>query len=177
MSATNNPTEIPAAQELIITRLFDAPRDLVFKVYTEAEHLKHWWGPKGTVLSHCELDLRPGGTFHYATSAPDGSQIWGKLTYQEIKEPELLSYLVSFSDKEGNTVPNPFSPDWPLEVLCEQTFIENDGKTTLTIRCTPHNPTEAHAAAFALGRDGMTTGTQGMLDELEGYLATLQDNG
>jgi uncharacterized protein YndB with AHSA1/START domain len=53
-----------ACREFVITRTFDAPRDLVWRAFTEAEHLKHWWGPKGFKMLSCKLDLRPGGIFH-----------------------------------------------------------------------------------------------------------------
>ena len=175
MSTTNNTMAPSEVQELVITRLFDAPRELVFKVFTEPEHLVHWWGPKGTKINHCEVDLRPGGTFHYCILGPDGGELWGKLTYREIEAPERLLFITSFSDAEGNTVRNPFSADWPLEVLSENTFTESDGKTLLTIRVIPHNPTDAEVQAYTAGRDGMNAGTNGMLDVLEEYLDSLQD--
>lgn len=62
-------------REFVISRVFDAPRDLVFKAWTEEERLTHWWGPKGFKLRSCKLDLRPGGFFHYGMQAPNGAEI------------------------------------------------------------------------------------------------------
>src|SRR2546426_146985 len=88
-------------REFVITRVFDAPRELVWKAYTEAAHLQHWWGPKGFKMRSCKVDLRPGGVFHYGMEAPDGSVMWGKWVFREIVAPERLTIVVSFSNEEG----------------------------------------------------------------------------
>ena len=72
------------AKPFIISRVFDAPRDVVWKAHTECAHLKHWWGPKGFAMTHCEIDLRPGGFFHYGLMSPDGQAIWGKFLFREV---------------------------------------------------------------------------------------------
>ena len=164
-------TRNATGQTLTITRTFDAPRDLVFEAFTDCRHLVHWWGHTGSSLSHCDLDLRPGGRMHYCIKSPDGSEMWGKLVYREIEEPERLTYVVSFSNEKEEITRNPFSADWPLEVYSENIFTEEDGKTTLTIHTVPVNATDTELAAFAAGREGMTWGTNGMLDVLEEYLA------
>jgi uncharacterized protein YndB with AHSA1/START domain len=70
--------------EFTISRVFDAPRDLVFKAFTDPEHMKHWWGPKGFTVIKSEMDLRVGGIYHYDLRGPDGSTMWGKFVYREI---------------------------------------------------------------------------------------------
>jgi uncharacterized protein YndB with AHSA1/START domain len=90
--------------ELVITRVFNAPRELVFKAWTEPERLQKWWGPKGLTLEVSKLDLRPGGIFLGSQRSPEGHVMWGKFVYQEIKAPEKLVFIQSFSDEEGNTV-------------------------------------------------------------------------
>ena len=82
----------------VITHELDAPRDLAFKVWTEADHLKHWMSPKGYVMTKCENDLRPGGIFHYCLRSPEGKEMWGKWTYREIVPPERIVLVNSFSD-------------------------------------------------------------------------------
>ena len=100
-----------------ISRVFDAPRDKVWRAWTEAERLKHWWGPKGFTVSYCKVDLRPGGMMHYCLRMPDGNEMWGKFVYREIVKPERLVWINSFSDKDGGTTVHPMSPDWPRELL------------------------------------------------------------
>jgi uncharacterized protein YndB with AHSA1/START domain len=117
---------------LLITRVFDAPRALVFQAWTKPEHLAHWWGqPKGAAMPYCKVDLRIGGTLHYRVQLPEGEIIWGKGIYQEIVEPERLVFSDFFSDEEGNIVDPP--PGLPKETLVIATFEEHDGKTKVTV--------------------------------------------
>jgi uncharacterized protein YndB with AHSA1/START domain len=117
---------------LTITRVFDAPRALVFKAWTEPEHLVHWWGqPKGATMPFCTVDLRPGGVFHYCVQSPDGGTIWGRSVYREIVEPERVVFDMWFSDEDGNIVEPP--PGLPGHSLITATFAEHDGRTTVTI--------------------------------------------
>lgn len=100
-----------AENEFVITRTFDAPRDLVWKAHTEPERLKQWWGPKGFTMLSCKVDLRPGGLFHYGMRSPDGQVMWGKFIYREIVKPERLVFIVSFSDEKGGTTRHPLAPN------------------------------------------------------------------
>src|SRR5262245_13604342 len=129
-------------REFVVSRVFDAPRGLVFKAWTEEERLAQWWGPKGFTMCSCKLDLRPGGVFHYGMRAPNGAEMWGKWVFREVLAPERLVFVSSFSDQEGNTVRAPFSSDWPLGVLSTVTFIEHQGKTTITMRAVSLDATE-----------------------------------
>jgi uncharacterized protein YndB with AHSA1/START domain len=162
------------ATELVITRTFNAPRDLVFKVWTEAEHLTHWWGPKGFALGVAKLELRPGGVFHYSMRNDEGFEMWGKFVYREITAPEKLTYVSSFSDAEGNTVRAFFSNTWPLEVFNTLTFTEQDGKTTVTLRGGPINATEEEIKFYESMHESMHQGFAGTFGQLDEYLATLE---
>jgi uncharacterized protein YndB with AHSA1/START domain len=155
----------------IVSRTFDAPRDLVFRVWTEAAHLTEWWGPRGFTMLRCTNDPRPGGVMHYGMQSPDGGVMWGKWVYREIAPPQRLAFVVSFSDEDGGTVRAPFNPDWPLEVLSVFTFEEQDGRTVLTMRGEPINANEAERRAFSGFHDSMTQGWGGTLDRLDAYLA------
>ncbi|NEW05657.1 SRPBCC domain-containing protein [Paenibacillus sp. SYP-B3998] len=157
--------------ELLITRTFDASRELVYKAFTEPEHLINWWGPKGFTMNVTKLDLRPGGVFHYSQRSPEGHEMWGKFTYREIVEPEKLVFMISFSDEEGNTVRAPFSPTWPLEILNTLTLTENEGKTTITMRGAPLSPTEDELNTFKAAHDMVQKGFSGTFDQLDDYLA------
>jgi len=127
------PTQKPAAADkFVITRVFDAPRSLVFKAWTQAEHLVNWWGqPNGATMPHCKVDLRVGGVLHFCVKLPDGNVIWGKGIFREIIEPERLVFLDYFSDEHGNIVEPP--PGSPKESLITATFVERNGKTTVTV--------------------------------------------
>ncbi len=160
-------------QDFVISRTFDAPRDLVWKAFTDPEHMKQWWGPKGFTVIQSKMDLRPGGTYHYGMRAPDGSAMWGKFVYREITAPERMVFINSFSDEAGGITRHPMAPTWPLEMLSTFTFEEvSGGKTKLTIRWSPHNATEEERKTFDAGRDGMQQGWGGTLEQLEKYLAT-----
>ena len=89
------------SKPFVISRVLDAPRDLVWKAFTEPERMKEWLGPKGVKIVKSEMDLRPGGIYHYGMQVPDGSVMWGKMTFREIKVPERLVCITSFSDEAG----------------------------------------------------------------------------
>ncbi len=153
-----------------IERTFDAPRELVWKAWTDPEQMKLWWGPKGFKVLSCKMDLRPGGVFHYGMRAPDSSDMWGKFVYREIVKPQRLVFIVSFSDEKGGVTHHPMSPNWPLEMLSTITFTEHKGKTKVTIRWTPHGATEAERKTFEDGMASMQEGWTGTLDQLDDYL-------
>jgi uncharacterized protein YndB with AHSA1/START domain len=164
-------TAMRTGGEFVITRVFDAPRELVWQAFTKAEHLKHWWGPKGFKMLSCKLDLRPGGVFHYGMQAPNGGEMWGKWVFREIVEPERLIFVISFSDEQGGMTRHPASPDWPLEMLGTTTFAEQGGKTLLTTRTAAFNATEEERMIFEAGFDSMRKGFTGTWDQLTEYLA------
>jgi len=161
-----------AGKEFVVTRVFDAPRDLVWRAHSESERLAQWWGPKGFRLHSVKLDFRPGGVFHYGMRSPDGHDIWGRIVYREIVAPERIVFVLSFSDQEGRVTRNPWSPIWPLEVLNTLTFTEQRGKTTLTLRGRPINATGEECKDFEAGFASMEQGFGGTYDQLADYLAS-----
>jgi len=159
-----------AGEEFAIERAFDAPRDLMWKVWTDPEHMNHWFGPKGMTNIHSKNDFRVGGTYHYAMRTPDGGTMWGKWIYREITPPERLVFVNSFSDPEGGVTRHPFAPEWPLEMLSTIEFVERDGKTVVVVRWTPINVTDAEWNTFKAGLPGMNQGWSGTFEQLEAYL-------
>ena len=158
--------------DFVIVREFDAPRDLVWKAFTEPQRMKQWWGPKGLTMAAAEMDLRPGGTYHYGMRTPDGQTMWGKFVYREIEAPERLVFVNSFSDEAGGLTRHPMSPTWPLETLSTLTFEAlPGGKTRLTIRWSPFNATEEEQKTFDTSHESMKQGWGGTLDQLAAYLA------
>ncbi|GGD60629.1 SRPBCC family protein [Paenibacillus nasutitermitis] len=156
--------------ELFITRVFDAPRETVFKAWTEADRLAQWWGPQGYALEVEKLELFPGGQFLGCQRSPEGHVMWGKFMYKEIIAPEKLVFIQSFSDEKGNTIRAPFSETWPLEVSNHLTFSEEDGKTTLTLSGGPYQASEDERAAYESMRPHIQQGLMGTLDQLDAYL-------
>ncbi len=168
ISTSNDAKE--EVHELVIERIFDAPRELVWKAWTEPERLMHWWGPKGFTMSVAKMDFRPGGVFHYGMRSPNGHDMWGKFVYREIAAPERIVFINSFSDEKGNLTRNPMSPTWPLEVLNTLTLSEYEGKTRLTIRGSPYSATDIERKTFNEAQASMQQGSSGTFDQLADYL-------
>lgn len=161
--------------DFVILRVFDAPRETVWKAFTEPQRMKEWWGPKGVKVVSAAIDLRPGGTYHYSLRTPDGHVMWGKFVYREIDAPRRLVWVNSFSDAAGGLTRHPLSPSWPLEMLTTVTFdAPRAGETGVTIRWSPINATEAEQSTFDAGHDSMRQGWNGTLDQLAAFLASAQ---
>jgi uncharacterized protein YndB with AHSA1/START domain len=136
-AAERDPAAAGSEGALVITRVLDAPRDLVWRAWTEPERVKCWWGPKDFSAPVAKVDLRPGGRYLYAMRSPEGRDFWSTGTYREVVEPERIVATDSFSDAEGNVVPASqygMAGDWPLELVTTFTFEEVGGRTRLTIR-------------------------------------------
>jgi uncharacterized protein YndB with AHSA1/START domain len=161
-------------QKFTISRTFNAPRKLVFKAFTEADRMAQWWGPKGFVMEVNNLDLRPGGKYHYCMVSPEGYKMWGLFVYREIVAPERIVFVNSFSDEQGHLTRHPMAPNWPLEVLNTTTFTEHDGKTTMIISGSPINATQEEITLFHAMYQSMQQGFSGTFDQLDQYLATAQ---
>jgi uncharacterized protein YndB with AHSA1/START domain len=148
-------------QELVIVRVFDAPRERVWKAWTDPELVKRWWGPQYFTAPIAKSDLRVGGAYLYCMRSPDGRDYWSTGVYREIVAPERIVATDCFADEHGNVVPATYyglSSDFPAELLLTVTFEEQGGKTTLTLR---------HAGIPA-GADEANTraGWNGSLDKL-----------
>ena len=163
--------------DFLITRTFDAPRDLVFDAWTKPEHLAKWMGPKGSESRYETADVRPGGMSFYFMKAPNGFEMWGKIFYREITRPERLVYVQYFADESGAIARHPFSPNWPREMLTTATFEEEPGgRTKVSLRWTPITMSAEERAVFAEGKKGATMGWGGSFDVLDELLAQLEDD-
>jgi uncharacterized protein YndB with AHSA1/START domain len=165
----------PLDRPFVVTRVFKAPRQLVWDAWTQREHLMRWMGPKGTTIAHATLDLRPGGLFHYGMQAPDGKLMWGKWVFREIAPPDRLVVVVSFSDEQAGITRHPLAADWPLETLSTVTFAEHagiGGGTTVVLQWLPLNATETERRLFAASHAGMEQGWGGTMEQLAAYLAS-----
>ena len=157
MGAAANLVTEPADRVLKIERIFDAPRSLVFKAWTEPEHMTKWWGPRGFKSTVLKSDLRPGGSYRIHMLGPDGDH-WSQGVYREVVPPERLVMVGSWADAQGN----PTRPETTLTLL----FEDVGGKTRLTL----------HNAIFesTTARDMHNSGWGSALDCLAEYLATVR---
>jgi uncharacterized protein YndB with AHSA1/START domain len=155
-----------AGTELVMTRVFEAPRRLVFSAWTEPARLVQWWAPKDFTTPFCTVDLRPGGRFHFCMRTPEGRDIWGIGIYREIVVPERIVYTDSFADADGNPVPPThygMSDGHPAETLVTVTFADHGAVTRVTLRHTlPESVKE---------RTGTEQGWGEMLDRLARHLS------
>ena len=143
----------PSDCEIVITRVFDAPRTIVFEAWTKAEHVVHWWDPSGAPLSVCEIDLRPNGAFRFVNAGPEGAKYPFTGIYSEIAPPERLVFTTQNSSSGAELI-----------------FSEHEGKTTLTmtIRCASRDERDA------LLKMGVDVGTIQTLDNLDQYLKSIR---
>ncbi len=160
MAARNEPAKKTTKPELVITRVFDAPRELVWKAWTDPERMKRWWGPHGFTNPVCELDARPGGAIRIDMRGPGGTVYPMTGVYQEIREPERLVFTSAALDEQGKPL---------FEVLNTVTFAEHGGKTTLTVQARVSKAT-AEAAPYL---EGMEEGWSQSLDRLADYLGNV----
>ncbi|WP_435008201.1 SRPBCC family protein [Tundrisphaera lichenicola] len=124
MNATDKPGTTtfttPTDREIVISRVFDAPRRLVWEAVTNPEHVPNWYGPRGWTLPVCTIDLRPGGAWRFVGQGPDGSRMGMSGVYREIAPPERLVTTESFDD-------------FPGESINTLTLVESGGRTTMTV--------------------------------------------
>ncbi|MCG6166973.1 SRPBCC domain-containing protein [Leptospira sp. FAT2] len=125
--------------ELVITRLFNAPREAVFDAWTNPEQVMKWWGPKNFTTPYCKMDFRVGGRYVFCMRAPDGNEFWSTGEYKEIVRPEKIVKTDSFADSNGNPVPAShygIEGEWPEVLLISLLFEDQQGKTKFTLRHT-----------------------------------------
>ena len=144
--------------ELVLTRIFDAPRELVFKAWTDPKIVAQWWGPHRFTNPVCELDARPGGAIRIHMRGPDGTVYPMTGVYQEVVEPERIVFTSAALDVAGNPM---------FELLTTVTFAEEGGKTKQILRTRVIKST-AEAAPYLAG---MEAGWTQSLERLTVYLA------
>ncbi|MFA6094415.1 MAG: SRPBCC domain-containing protein [Candidatus Paceibacterota bacterium] len=123
--------------EIFITREFDAPREVVWKAWSDPEIIKKWHGPKNFTAPHIKNDFKIGGKSLYCMRGPDGKEYWSTGTYKKIVPPSKIIVTDSFADEKGNVVPGSYygMNKFPLELLATITFEEIEGnKTKMSLR-------------------------------------------
>lgn len=148
----------PSDREIVMTRTFDAPRELVFEAMTKPEHMKEWWGPRGYTLPVCEIDLRPGGAYRFVSADAEGNEYAFRGEYREIVPPEKIVWTFEFEGMPGNV-----SVDTMV-------LTEEDGKTTITST----SVFDAVEQRDGMLDSGMETGAAETYDRLAELLEKLQ---
>ncbi|HEY2703228.1 MAG TPA: SRPBCC domain-containing protein [Candidatus Dormibacteraeota bacterium] len=124
MAPTTSESTTSADRELLLTRVLDAPRALVFRAWTDPEHLVRWWGPKGFTTPSCTMDVRPGGAWRICMRGPDGVDHWVWGVYREVVEPERLVTTWAWEEPDGSS---------GRETVLTVTFEEQGTRTALTL--------------------------------------------
>jgi len=157
MNAQDKSSAGKSRREIVITRVFDAPRKLVFDAFTKPEHVARWWGPNGSKLSVCEIDLRAGGAWRFVSRMADGKEYAFYGTYREVAPPDRLVYTQTFEQFPDNEA---------IETL---TFVEQHGKTTVTSSILY----ESAAVRDAVIQSGMEQGAAESYDRLADHLENM----
>ena len=145
----------PSDREIVMTRVFDAPRSMVFDAFSKPELLKRWFGPRGWTLTTCEVDFRVGGGFRFILRGPDGKEMGMRGTYREIVPPERSVHMESFDD-------------YPGESQVAGVFAEQNGKTILTVTVLY----ESKEVRDAVLQSGMEHGAAESYDRLADLLSS-----
>lgn len=152
-----------ADRTLRLAREFEAPRALVFGAYSDCEAIKQWFGPDPWPVTHCDMDFRPGGEWHFRMTGPEGEEAWSIAHYEEIVEPERIVYRDAFSDADRNVVP----PQSLVTVL----FEERGADRTLLRFEIVYASNDERDQVIAMG---VEEGFSMSLDQMEAYLASRQ---
>lgn len=150
----------PSDREIVMTRVFDAPRELVFEAMSKPEHMKEWWGPRGFTMLVCEMDFRPGGAYRFVQRGPDDAEYGFRGEFREIVRPERIVWTFEF---EG--MPGSISVD-------TMTLTEEDGKTTITAT----SVFDSVEQRDGMLQSGMETGAAETYDRLAELLEKMQEN-
>ena len=157
MSATGSDAPVSTAdREIVIQRVFDAPRALVFEAFTDAKHIGEWWGPNGFTITTRSMDVRPGGVWRFVMHGPDGTDYPNSIAYSEVVKPERIAWAHGADD------------GGPPHFLASVTFTEQGGKTLVTLRSV--FPTAALRDKTVEEHDAIEGGKQ-TLARLAQYLA------
>jgi uncharacterized protein YndB with AHSA1/START domain len=127
MDATTSIDADERERELVITRLFDAPRHLVFQAWTEPDRAARWWGPHGFITTYCDMDVRQGGAFRVCVRSPAGVEHWKQGIYREVVAPERLVFTFAWEDADAEGKPG-------HQTQVTVTFAAHGDKTELTLR-------------------------------------------
>ena len=131
-------------KQIEVSRTFEASLELLWKAWTDPDHFKHWYGPEGFTVPHCEIDLRVGGRHLWSMQSPDGREMFFVGFYKVIEPMERLVFSDAMSDAEGNILG--MGEGMPESMDVTVTFVHEDGKTTVTVSHVGYGPNAEYAA-------------------------------
>ena len=156
----------------ILSREFNAPRQLVFDAWTQVEHLTQWMFPmQGCKCEYVSADIKTGGSSLHKVIMPNGHEMFLLTKFEEVSSPDKIVFLQYMSNAEGEIVPSNHMPNWPKDMRAT-VLLEGDGdKTQLTFLWEPVNPTKEEAEAFEASRSEHGKGWGAGLEQLHLYLS------
>lgn len=171
MTAKNHPVESTAGCDFVISRVLNAPRELVWQAWTQPKHLMQWWGPRAMTTTLCEMDVRPGGALHVVMRAPDGNDYPIRGNFREVTPPARLVFTMDPTEHPAAwhdlVDPNRQGDPNPAGVMVATITLENlAGKTKLTV----HVQMKSAAIRDNMVKMGMNQGWSESLDRLEELL-------
>jgi uncharacterized protein YndB with AHSA1/START domain len=149
---------------------FQAPRQLVFEAFSNADALNAWWGPVGLKTTVVHLDFREGGIFHYKMEGENQVR-YGRFLFRKISPYHTLEFTNAFADEHARVVPAPFEIRLPREILYQLRFRENKGITTIAMKATPWNANDEEIEGFTSIRSSMVVGFSATFEKLKKHLA------
>jgi uncharacterized protein YndB with AHSA1/START domain len=165
MTIYNKLTVEAKGRELTIERIFNAPPELMFEMWSDCKHLKHWWGPKEWPMDECKMDFREGGKWHFCLRGPnEGNESWGLAIYKKIDKPAKIVYTDHFSDKDGN-----INEEMPGMLITVE-FHEHEGKTRVASTTLFDTP-ESRKKIVEMG---VIEGMSSSMDRLDEYLPMIK---
>lgn len=164
--------ESSGKEKFVINRTFEAPRALVWEMWTNPKHFVHWLPPTYSQMEFFKADIRPGGKTFYVMTGENNSKMYARAEYLEVVNPERIVYTQQFCDENEKVSRHPFAPTWPETMLTIVTLMEEGpDQTRVTVEWEPYgNVSREELEAFVMARGGMTQGWTGSFDKLEEYL-------
>jgi uncharacterized protein YndB with AHSA1/START domain len=164
--------EATGKEKFVINRTFEAPRELMFEMWTNPKHLSQWLAPTGCEMEFIRQDIKTGGGTFYFMSGPDGNRMYGRSHYLKIEKPDQIVYTQQFCDENEKTTRHPMAPSWPETMLTTINLTEegpNQTRVTITWEV-QGDATSEELKTFIQARSGMTQGWTGSLDKLEKHI-------
>ena len=158
----------------VLTREYDAPMQLVFEAWTQADHLKNWQVPqKGVTCEYVSADIRSGGSALHKMTMPNGYEMWLLTKYEEVTPPDTIVFRQYMSNEAGDILPNPQMPNWPKEMRATVKLEDLGGRTKMQFIWGPVDATPEEIETFNASRDQHGAGWGGGFEILADYLGTL----
>jgi uncharacterized protein YndB with AHSA1/START domain len=163
---------VAASADLIDDREYAAPPELVFEMWTKAEHLARWFGPHNVVVSHCEVDARPGGVIRFQSRFPGGPLVSIRGVFDEVVAPTRLSFTFTFVDANDRPTVNAMMPEWPVgaHIVMTVELAATARGTRMTVAQRVAEPELADSAPIARHRKLAAIGWSQTAERLVAYL-------